>query len=49
VVGEGLPPVPSLVMVTLATLTTAPEASVTVPLILPVSTWACKEPLQTEL
>src|SRR5581483_5396467 len=34
--------VPSLVSVTFAPLTTAPEGSVTVPVMEPVSTWACR-------
>src|SRR5579885_3439507 len=37
-------PVPSLVSVTLAPVTEAPEASVTVPRMLPVSTWAWSRP-----
>src|SRR5437588_183059 len=38
---ERLAPVPSLISVTLAPLTTAPEVSVTAPVIEPVSTCAC--------
>src|ERR1700722_4832835 len=34
--------VPSLVRVTVAPRTSAPEASVTVPRMAPVSTWACR-------